>query len=81
MIKNNPLNERKIRLTEEFDYTDSDGNSQYLPVMSWADAVTVQGQTLVRVAFGDCRPIHRFQEDDLKDVLAANSHLCRSDLM
>ena len=76
------LNERKIQLTRTFDYVSDDGTEMYLPSMSWVDAVDVQGQTLVRVAFGSWRPIYSgYQEDDLKDVLEKNTHLTRSDFM
>jgi len=79
---NTDLQERKIELTRRFEYVDSNGDLAYLPIMSWQTAVTVQRQTLVRVGFGDYRPIHGgYHEDDLKSVLAANGHLCRSDFM
>lgn len=79
---NNPLNERKIQLTNRFIYISGDGTEKTLPAYSWQTAVTVQGQTLIRVGFGDYRKINGgYQEDDLKDVLDANGFLCRSDFM
>ena len=76
------LNERKIQLTRQFNFVSDDGTEMHLVPYSWQDVVTVQGQTLVRVAFGQYRKIDNgFQEDDLKDVLTANGHLCRSDFM
>ena len=54
-----------------------------LPFGSWQTAVDLNGTTLIKCGFGDWRiiPKYWFEEDDLKDVLDANSHLCRSDLM
>jgi hypothetical protein len=51
----------------------------------WHQAVELNGHTLLRLKIGefvDMTANHlRFGEDDLKDVLSANGHLCRSDFM
>ena len=76
------INERKIQLTRQFDYVSDAGTEMHLMPYSWQTAVDIQGQTLIRVGFGEYRKIYNgFQEDDLKDVLAKNGHLCRSDFM
>lgn len=73
--------ERKIRLRTVFNFTREDGRKEHLQRFSWQTAVELNDTTLVRCAFGEWHTIRKdwYDEDDLKEILEKNGHLCRSD--